>query len=146
MWPNPEFPADLVTFIEEIFNGKLHSLFSLVIYYFLENATSQTFYRILNVSINIFTKRIFAFYISKVSATPTLLTSHFPLSASVIKTRLPFFDINFGRDTRFSKKNMPCHQHEVPAIEWRKAPALCKILWLLMNKMVCITYNYFTQL
>ena len=24
MWPNPQFPADLVTFTEEIFNGKLH--------------------------------------------------------------------------------------------------------------------------
>ena len=24
MWPNPQFPADLVTFSEEIFNGKLH--------------------------------------------------------------------------------------------------------------------------
>ena len=26
MWPNPQFPADLVTFIEEILNGKLHFL------------------------------------------------------------------------------------------------------------------------
>ena len=24
MWPNPQFPADLVTFTEEIPNGKLH--------------------------------------------------------------------------------------------------------------------------
>ena len=24
MWPNPLFPADLVTFTEEILNGKLH--------------------------------------------------------------------------------------------------------------------------
>ena len=24
MWPNPQFPADLVTFTEEIFNGKLN--------------------------------------------------------------------------------------------------------------------------
>ena len=24
MWPNPQFPADLVTFVEEIRNGKLH--------------------------------------------------------------------------------------------------------------------------
>ena len=24
MWPNPQFPVDMVTFIEEIFNGKLH--------------------------------------------------------------------------------------------------------------------------
>ena len=24
MWPNPEFPEDLVTFTEEIRNGKLH--------------------------------------------------------------------------------------------------------------------------
>ena len=24
MWPNSQFPADLVTFTEEILNGKLH--------------------------------------------------------------------------------------------------------------------------
>ena len=28
MWPNPQFPADLVTFTKEIFNGKLHFLCS----------------------------------------------------------------------------------------------------------------------
>ena len=28
MWPNPQENADLVTFIEEIFNGKLHFLCS----------------------------------------------------------------------------------------------------------------------
>ena len=28
MWPNPLFPADLLTFTEEIFNGKLHFLCS----------------------------------------------------------------------------------------------------------------------
>ena len=28
MWPNPQFPADLVTFTEEIFNGELHFLCS----------------------------------------------------------------------------------------------------------------------
>ena len=28
MWPNPQFPADLVTFTEKIFNGKLHFLCS----------------------------------------------------------------------------------------------------------------------
>ena len=28
MWPNPQFPADLVTFTVEIFNGKLHFLCS----------------------------------------------------------------------------------------------------------------------
>ena len=28
MWPNPQEPADLVTFIEEILNGKLHFLCS----------------------------------------------------------------------------------------------------------------------
>ena len=26
MWPNPQFPEDLVTFTEEILNGKLHFL------------------------------------------------------------------------------------------------------------------------
>ena len=26
MWPNPEIPTDLVTFNEEILNGKLHFL------------------------------------------------------------------------------------------------------------------------
>ena len=28
MWPNPQFPADLVAFTEEILNGKLHFLCS----------------------------------------------------------------------------------------------------------------------
>ena len=28
MWPNPQFPADLVTFTEEILNEKLHFLYS----------------------------------------------------------------------------------------------------------------------
>ena len=28
MWPNPQFPADLVMFTEEICNGKLHFLCS----------------------------------------------------------------------------------------------------------------------
>ena len=28
MWPNPQFPADLVTFTEKILNGKLHFLCS----------------------------------------------------------------------------------------------------------------------
>ena len=28
MWPNPHFPADMVTFIEEILNGKLDFLCS----------------------------------------------------------------------------------------------------------------------
>ena len=28
MWPNRQFPADLVTFTQEIFNGKLHFLCS----------------------------------------------------------------------------------------------------------------------
>ena len=34
MWPNPQFPADLVTFTEGILNGKLHFLCSIVIYFF----------------------------------------------------------------------------------------------------------------
>ena len=28
MWPSPQFPADLVTFTEEILNGKPHFLYS----------------------------------------------------------------------------------------------------------------------
>ena len=28
MWPNPQETADLVTFTEEIFNGKLHLQFA----------------------------------------------------------------------------------------------------------------------
>ena len=28
MWPNPQYPSDLLTFAEEIFNGKLHFLCS----------------------------------------------------------------------------------------------------------------------
>ena len=40
MWPNPQFPADLVTFTEEILNGKLHFLYS-------ENTLSSNFYIVL---------------------------------------------------------------------------------------------------
>ena len=32
MWPNPQFPTDLVTFTEEIVNGKLHFLCSVNIF------------------------------------------------------------------------------------------------------------------
>ena len=32
MWPNPQFPADLVNFTEEIRNGKLYFLCSADIY------------------------------------------------------------------------------------------------------------------
>ena len=37
MWPNPQFPADLVTFTEEILNGKLHFLCS-VKFWFLKTS------------------------------------------------------------------------------------------------------------
>ena len=30
MWPNPQFPVDLVTFTDEIRNGKLHILRSVI--------------------------------------------------------------------------------------------------------------------
>ena len=33
MWPNPQFPADLVTFTEEICHGKLHFLCSVCGFY-----------------------------------------------------------------------------------------------------------------
>ena len=32
MWPNPQFPVDLVTFTEEILNGKLNFLYSVLKY------------------------------------------------------------------------------------------------------------------
>ena len=35
MWPNPQETADLVTFTEEIFNGKLHFLYSVFLSFFL---------------------------------------------------------------------------------------------------------------
>ena len=36
MWPNPQFPVDLVTFTEEILNGKLHFLCSVSAHNFLK--------------------------------------------------------------------------------------------------------------
>ena len=102
---------DVVTFTEKSFNGKLYFLFSLAIYYFLEKATSDFLQDpkyasgMKIVSINIFSKRLIAFYIIKISTTP-IPPTHLPLPTSVIKTRLLFFDINFGRDTPFSKKNV----------------------------------------
>ena len=35
MWPKPQFSADLVTFTEEILNGKLHFLCSVICYSYL---------------------------------------------------------------------------------------------------------------
>ena len=32
MWPKPQFPTDLVTFTKEIFNGKLHFLYNVIIF------------------------------------------------------------------------------------------------------------------
>ena len=32
MWSNPQFPTDLVTFTEEILNGKLHFLCSAILF------------------------------------------------------------------------------------------------------------------
>ena len=40
MWPNPQFPADLVAFTGEILNGKLHSLCSLKGTQVIESAKS----------------------------------------------------------------------------------------------------------
>ena len=31
MWPNPQFPADLVTFTEKVLNEKLHFSYSAVL-------------------------------------------------------------------------------------------------------------------
>ena len=47
MWPNPQFPADLVTFTEEILNGKLHFCAVQRSYLIQWIATFKIFYRIL---------------------------------------------------------------------------------------------------
>ena len=38
MWSNPQFAADLVTFIEEVLHGKLYSFVQWVQYYELKEA------------------------------------------------------------------------------------------------------------
>ena len=45
MWPNPQFPVDLVAFTEEILNEKLHFLCSVdpAIVYFVETLTAVAF-------------------------------------------------------------------------------------------------------
>ena len=40
MWPNPQFPADLVTFTEEILNEKLHLLCSEYFSYDFKKSTN----------------------------------------------------------------------------------------------------------
>ena len=45
MWPNPHFPADLVTFTEEILNGKLQFLYDGHSgTYIFRNVKSKAFY------------------------------------------------------------------------------------------------------
>ena len=51
MWPNPQFSADLVTFTEEILNGKLHFLCSVLseIYLgFCQKSITELFTKIVN--------------------------------------------------------------------------------------------------
>ena len=40
MWPNPQETEDLVTFTEEIFNGKLHFLYSAIDECFINSSLS----------------------------------------------------------------------------------------------------------
>ena len=40
MWPIPQFPADLVTFTEEILNGNLHFLYSAINFFVVEEETN----------------------------------------------------------------------------------------------------------
>ena len=42
MGPNPQFPADLITFTEKILNGKLH-FFEVILFALTTNAISELF-------------------------------------------------------------------------------------------------------
>ena len=42
MWLNPQFPADLVTFTEEIFHRKLHSFCELQLHSAISKTTKNT--------------------------------------------------------------------------------------------------------
>ena len=44
MWPNPQFPTDLVTFTDEILIGKLHFLCSMPYVYLQQVAVITTSY------------------------------------------------------------------------------------------------------
>ena len=43
MWPNPQETADLVTFTEEILNGKLHFLCSVRVFFLIYQSANGTF-------------------------------------------------------------------------------------------------------
>ena len=44
MWPNPQFPADLITFTEEILNEKLHFLCSdfMILWFMISGLEAST--------------------------------------------------------------------------------------------------------
>ena len=44
MWPNPQFPADLVTFTEEVLNGKLHCAMIIVRYVYYHEFIQVCFF------------------------------------------------------------------------------------------------------
>ena len=52
MWPNPQFPVDLVPFTEEVLNGKLHFFCAVSVYYVLSR-TRVVFLASLNQYIKI---------------------------------------------------------------------------------------------
>ena len=56
MWPNPQFPADLVAFTEEMLNGKLHFLYN--IWYIFSAVEGNFFIQSLSF-LNFFSNRYF---------------------------------------------------------------------------------------
>ena len=63
MWPNPQFPANLVTFTEEILNGKLHFLCSVI-------CTKASFNKAAGVSGIVFFLRTFRIFLQLFNRTP----------------------------------------------------------------------------
>ena len=57
MWPDPQFPRDLVAFIEEILNGKLHFLWGklqvLVYLWFIANDDNNIYKRWISLVLNL---------------------------------------------------------------------------------------------
>ena len=78
MWPNPQETADLVTFTEEILNGKLHFLCSKT--WTLDNSEFTKYFRTVECN---FLKQLMASPVTKSSvlneyeATKFVITLHF---------------------------------------------------------------------
>ena len=107
MWPNPQFPADLVTFTEEILNGKPSFLCN-------EMLCMKVWLRIINLVGEVMLERRLVEYMMSRKSETSLFESYFRRSVLKLPRNITslFSPTNFSeRGFRYSSLNSLCCVH-----------------------------------